>query len=432
MNKLPEKFIERMRARLGAELPDYLAAMELPPVKGLHINTVKCDAGAVDGAVDGLEKSDAGDNLRVVLSGRPARHPYHDAGLFYMQEPSAMLPVASLAVPENARVLDMCAAPGGKSSQLAVKMNGGGLLACNEVERARAAVLRENIVRMGYRNALVTSFRPDRLADVFHGFFDVVVVDAPCSGEGMLRKEPQAAADWSEANVRACAARQTEIVKSADRCLKEGGVLLYSTCTFSDEEDDGVARFILSLGYEALKPSSAVTTGGVSDGLGYRFYPHRARGEGQYFCLLRKLSAGEPEARGGKAYRAASKKAVGEINKVVDTSGLFVAERDGMLFVPAYGRELPCLADGVMLGRMERDGRFTPAHGLFTAFGDRCRVRLELPLGDERIAAYLSGGEIAGDVRGWCAVCVDGYALGGGKGAGGVVKNHYPKSLRRS
>ena len=419
-----------MRDRLGDELPAYLAALDGEPVKGLHINTLKCAAAEVDEAVGGLEKLAAADNLRLVTSGRPAQHPYYAAGLYYMQEPSAMLPVAALEIPDGARVLDMCAAPGGKSSQLAIKLNGRGLLVANETERSRAAVLRENIVRLGYRNALVTNFRPDRVAAVFGGYFDVVVVDAPCSGEGMLRKEPQAALDWSEANVRACAARQKEIIACADKCLKEGGTLLYSTCTFSAAEDEDVARHILSLGYEVVNLPASVVSDGVTDGLGYRFYPHRVRGEGQYFCLFRKTSAGEKEARAGKAYAAASKRALAEIAKVMDVGGLTVAEKDGMLFVPAYGRELPCLADGVMLGRTERDGRFTPAHGLFTAFGDRCRVRVELELCDERIAEYLAGKEIAADADGWCAVCAGRHALGGGKGSGGVIKNHYPKSLR--
>lgn len=428
--ELPEKYIARMKAQLGAEMPAYLAALAEPPVKGLHINTVKCDAAAVDNSVIGPEKLAAGENLRVVAEGRPARHPYHAAGLFYMQEPSAMLPVAALEVPTGAWVLDMCAAPGGKSSQLAVKLNGSGLLVANEIERPRAEVLRENIVRMGYRNALVTNFRPDLLAAAFGGVFDIVVVDAPCSGEGMLRKEPQAAADWSEANVRACAARQKEIVKSADACLKEGGTLLYSTCTFSDEEDEEVARFVLSLGYEPIQPPARVTEGGVTDGIGLRFYPHRVRGEGQYFCLFRKVSAGAPAAKAGKAYNAAPKRALAAIDKVIDMDGLTVAEKDGLLFAPAYGRALPCLADGVMLGRLEKDGRFTPAHGLFTACGDCVRARVDLPCGDARIAAYLAGQELAADADGWCAVCVDGYALGGGKGSGGRIKNHYPKHLR--
>lgn len=418
-----------MRQRLGEELSAYLESLEREPVKGLHINTTKCGAQDVDEEVE-AERLAAADNLRLVTGGRPAKHPYHAAGLFYMQEPSAMLPVAALDVPQGSRVLDMCAAPGGKSSQLAIKLSGGGLLVSNEIERARAAVLRENIVRMGYRNALITNFRPDRLADIFGGFFDVAVVDAPCSGEGMLRKEPQARADWSEANIRACAARQKEIVKSADKCLKEGGTLLYSTCTFSEEEDEDVSRFILSLGYETVMPSAEVVRGGEAAEFGYRFYPHRVSGEGQYFCLFRKTSAAEREARGGKTYAAASARAVSEIKKVIDVGGLTIAERDGMLFAPAYGRELPCLADGVMLGRLERDGRFTPAHGLFTALADRCVSRVELPLGDERVRRYLEGGEIAADAEGWCAVCVNGYALGGGKGSDGTVKNHYPKGLR--
>ena len=217
MNGLPEKFLERMKARLGAEYGDYLAALDAPPVKGLHINTARCAVSVADGALPGLEKLPFGDGCRLVAEGRPTAHPYYAAGLYYMQEPSAMLPVSALAglLPDGARVLDMCAAPGGKTSMLA-RMPETGLLVSNEIERSRALVLRENVVRMGYANVLAVSMRPDRAADAFGGFFDAAVVDAPCSGEGMMRKEPQAAANWSEANVRACAARQREILRSAD------------------------------------------------------------------------------------------------------------------------------------------------------------------------------------------------------------------------
>ncbi len=429
MNGLPEKFLERMKARLGAEYGDYLAALDAPPVKGLHINTARCAVSVADGALPGLEKLPFGDGCRLVAEGRPTAHPYYAAGLYYMQEPSAMLPVSALAglLPDGARVLDMCAAPGGKTSMLA-RMPETGLLVSNEIERSRALVLRENVVRMGYANVLAVSMRPDRAADAFGGFFDAAVVDAPCSGEGMMRKEPQAAANWSEANVRACAARQREILRSADACLKEGGLLLYSTCTFSPEEDEGAAEYALSLGYEPVSAPESIRALGRPAGCGYIFYPHAFRGEGQFFCLLRKTGAARPEAKPGARCRPASRAELALVSDVMDVSGLGIASSDGMLFVPALRRELPCLVNGVMLGRAEK-GRFTPAHQAFHAYGGRFRA-LELDVGDERVADYLAGREIAGEARGWVAVTAGGYALGGGKGSGGVVKNHYPKSLR--
>lgn len=176
-----------------------------------------------------------------------------------------MLPVSALDVPEGARVLDMCASPGGKSSQLACALRGG-LLVSNEIDRSRAEILRENIVRMGYDNVTVLSMRPDRIASLFGGFFDVVVVDAPCSGEGMIRKEPQVLRDLTDAGIRACASRQRSILESAAACLREGGTLLYSTCTFAPEEDEDNAEYILSLGFETLPVPPEIASEGRKRG----------------------------------------------------------------------------------------------------------------------------------------------------------------------
>lgn len=431
MIDLPEKFIRRMGELLGDRLGDYLAALGRAPAKGLHINTVKCDPSVVDAAVDGLGKTSFADNCRFVAAeSRPTRHPYYAAGLYYMQEPSAMLPVAALGrLGSGTRVLDMCAAPGGKTSMLACALGGQGLLVSNEIERSRAVVLRENVVRMGYGNTVITSMRPDGLAAAFGEYFDVVVADAPCSGEGMMRKEEEAARNWSEANVRACAARQKEIVRSADACLKRGGTLLYSTCTFSPEEDEEVAGFVISLGYEPIEPPAAVTECGVKCGAGYKFFPHLFDGEGQYFCMFRKISDGTGAVRPKKPYArasAADKRAVGE---VADISGLDIAKKDDMLFVPALWSDMPCLANGIMLGRLEK-GRFVPAHQLFASMRSRLNSIIDLPLGSDEIGAYLGGAEIAGNARGYCGVAAGGYVLGGGKGSGGVIKNHYPKGLR--
>lgn len=423
MTKLPEKYLERMRATLGAEFGAYLSALGEPPEKGLHINTVKCDEAVVDEALD-LEKILG--NCRRVKNGAPTRHPFYAAGLYYMQEPSAMLPVLSLGDITGLNVLDMCAAPGGKSSQLAAKLAEKGLLVSNEVDVGRALVLRENIVRMGYKNVVVTNMRPNVVADTFGGFFDIAVVDAPCSGEGMMRKEPEAARGWSEATVKACAARQKEILTCADRCLKEGGILLYSTCTFSEEEDEEVVAFAESMGYSVMEIPEEISALGRTCGVGIKLYPHLF-GEGQFFCLLRKNSAASRAARLKKPYCNAVSE-VSEIRKIVDVSEN-IARKNDMLFLPALNFDLPCLVNGVLLGRMEK-GRFVPSHQLFTALGNQVREREDLPLGDERIAEYLAGEEIKGSAKGFCTVSAGGYVLGGGKGSGGVIKNHYPKSLR--
>lgn len=422
---LPEKYMERMKAALGAEFADYMAAMESPPVKGLHVNTLKAQAGEAEKTAT-LERLPYGENCYIVKDGRPTLHPYYRAGLYYMQEPSAMLPIAYAPICRGMRVLDMCAAPGGKSSQAAIKLGGEGLLVSNEIDRKRALVLRENTITLGYTNTVVTNMRPDALARTFGAYFDAVIVDAPCSGEGMFRKEKQAVLDWSPQNVRACAARQREILMSADGCLKEGGLLVYSTCTFSPEEDEENVKFLTENGYETLP---CYIAGFAGDGHGYKFYPHRAAGEGQFFCLLRKTKPADAPRRLQKLQYAVKRETDG-ISEFADIGGIKIARKNGMLFAPALDADIPCLVNGVMLAETMRDGRLTPSHQMFTAFGRRFRSVADMPADDPRITAYVRGEEIAGDVKGWCAVCVDGHPLGGGKGSNGVIKNHYPKHLR--
>ena len=425
-----DEFIREMRRRLGDEADEYIAALGMSPVKGLHVNTVKAESGFdVISLGIGAEALPYGGGMCYTVRGRGATaHPYYAAGLYYMQEPTAMLPLSYADIPEGAKVLDMCAAPGGKSCMAASRLGGGGLLVSNDADRKRAETLRDNIVTAGYTDVLVTCMRAERLPEVFGGMFDVVIADAPCSGEGMMRKEPQAAFDWSPANISACAERQKRILLAADKCLKEGGLLVYSTCTFSREEDEDNARFMIERGYEEVTVNDPYLDAARCE-TGYKFYPHRYTGEGQYFCLLRKTTAGVPAVR-HKRLSAAGNSDVKKLSDVPDISGLQIARSGDMLFAPALDADLPCLMNGVMLALPEKDGRLTFAHQAATAFGGRFRAREELTLGDERIAAYLRGEEIAGDAKGWCAVCADGYSLGLGKGSGGRIKNKYPARLR--
>lgn len=430
MANLPEKFITRMKSTLGSSYADYERAMNESPSKALHLSSavVGDREDYVVDRVGGLQKLPF-PLCYAVGEGRPASLVYHAVGAYYIQEPSAMLPVASVDIPRGAKVLDMCASPGGKSSLLASRMKGDGLLVSNEIDRARALVLRENLVRTGYVNTVITNMRPTAVADTFGGFFDVVLVDAPCSGEGMFRKEAEAVLNWSEANVKACAHRQKEIVKSADECLKEGGTLVYSTCTFSKEEDEEVVDYLLSIGYELISPPEWVEKLGVNTGKGYKFYPH-IFGEGQFFALLRKTGDSRPSVRMKKQLSRASSTLQKAVSEVVTISG--VCQKDDMLFLPALGFDLPCLMNGVLLGKTEK-GRFIPSHNLFSALGSQCINKLDLAPTDPRLSAYLRGEEISALVHGWCAVLADGFPLGGGKGSGGgVVKNHYPKNLRKT
>ena len=458
MNGLPEKFLERMKARLGAEYGDYLAALDAPPVKGLHINTARCAVSVADGALPGLEKLPFGDGCRLVAEGRPTAHPYYAAGLYYMQEPSAMLPVSALAglLPDGARVLDMCAAPGGKTSMLA-RMPETGLLVSNEIERSRALVLRENVVRMGYANVLAVSMRPDRAADAFGGFFDAAVVDAPCSGEGMFRKNEQACEEWSPENVQICAARQQEILACAASMLRPGGRMVYSTCTFAPEENEGtISRFLEQHPQFHIVPVKKYP--GMADGVAawtkhpaaeigdtIRLFPHHLHGEGHFVAVLEKegtvsenyrgyCANGEekPLAKGeAKAYLAGLQEFLGKIP--ADDAGRLLLFGEQLYLMPEHmpaTRRLHVLRPGLHLGTVKKN-RLEPAHALALAISPQEACH-SWNLSVDEARAYLAGQTFPAEgEKGWYLITVDGYSLGWGKLAGSVMKNHYPKGLRK-
>ena len=319
---LPKAFEEEMRGLLGRGYENYLAAMEQPAVRGLHFNRRKGDPAAAEAAVrealSGLsDLSYADDGCLWQGEERIGRMPLHHAGAFYMQEPSAMAPVCCLPDISGCRVLDLCAAPGGKSTQLANRIGPDGLLVSNEIVGSRCAVLCGNIERMGLRCAAVTKAAPEQLAEVCRGFFDVTVVDAPCSGEGMFRKDPAAVAEWKPESPAACARRQAAILDAAAETLRPGGYLLYATCTFSVCENEGtIAAFLKAHPdftlCEVPQAVAAVTAPGVQPpqgGLAHpeycrRFYPHLAAGEGQFMALLRRSenAEGVPDGSGAPSF----------------------------------------------------------------------------------------------------------------------------------
>lgn len=244
---LPELFLQRMEQMLGEEFDDFLQSYDREKTPSLRINLQKDKEQKLLDKVDFILKpvpwAEGGYYYRE--DKRPGKHPYHEAGVYYIQEASAMAPVEYLQVQPGEIVLDLCAAPGGKSTQIAAKMQGEGILICNEIHPARAKILSENIERMGITNAIVTNHEPATLAEHFAGCFDKILVDAPCSGEGMFRKNENAVGEWSPENVELCATRQDDILESAARMLKPGGRMVYSTCTFAPQEDEGtVSRFV--------------------------------------------------------------------------------------------------------------------------------------------------------------------------------------------
>ena len=461
---LPQSFTERMQGLLGSEYEEFLASFEHEKYQALRLNPLKRDDMSVI-----TEKVKQTFQLQQVpwaengyyytKEDQPGKHPWHEAGLYYIQEPSAMAPVTLLSPQPGERILDLCAAPGGKSTQIASAMEGEGLLVTNEIHPARAKILSENVERMGIRNACVLNETPEHLADIFEEYFDRILVDAPCSGEGMFRKNEVACEEWSPENVRRCAGRQQEILENAAMMLKPGGRLVYSTCTFAPEEDEqAIGRFLEAHpefaleetpDYPGLSHGVPAWGAGVTDGIEktVRIWPHRTEGEGHYAALLRKT--GEPESVKRK-YPASMKDkkllAVYEdfCKEIFIEPKKWTADSTMTMFGDQLYRTpeemvdfkgLRVLRPGLQMGEFKKN-RFEPSHALALALHpSEVKQNVNLSADAPETAAYLRGETIqlseedAG--KGWCLVSVDGYSLGWGKKSGGTLKNHYPKGLRK-
>lgn len=457
MSAFPEFFEQRERALLGSRFEELLTYATPTPARGITVNGLRCPPATVaEGSGLPLAPS-AFCPAAFTLTDpelRPGRHPWHHAGVFYVQEPSAAAPAALLEVQPGQKVLDMCAAPGGKTSQLAAALQGQGLLVANEYDSARAEILRQNLERMGVRNAVVFNEDTSRLAASFPGFFDRVLVDAPCSGEGMFRKESAAAGQHSAALVEHCAALGREILDNAAALLAPGGILVFSTCTFAPQEDEGqVADFLQHHPEFTLCDLSDCGFGrpGEPNRAGYAFGAEKCRriwpadgGEGHFMAKLQKAEDAEAAAPGpkkGKGERRGKPAKVPaewtEFSQKLfpDLAGRPVQQMGDWLLLPPETplppHKLRTLRAGVPAGKVLKK-RFEPSHALFMAWGADCRNQEELTLSDPRTAAWLRGEEIEAKTaaNGWCAVLVDGFPLGGGKVSGGRIKNHYPKGLR--
>ena len=321
MQDLPQEFLLRMERMLGEEYPSFLASYEKERSYGLRLNTLKCaDVSAIkEYNLRSVEWCK--DGYYYVADERPGKSVLHEGGAFYIQEPSAMSVVESMDIREGDAVLDLCAAPGGKSSQIACKLDGTGILISNEIIPSRAKILSQNIERMGVRNCVVLNESPDRLSSRFEGMFDRILVDAPCSGEGMFRKNPLAVGEWSEQNVEACKKRQLSILVEAAKMIKSDGIIAYSTCTFSMQENEEVVGEFLADNpdFEVQESSFKFSRGYAigDDVLNFqlaktnRIFPHKVEGEGHFFAILKRR--GQPQSRKyARQERKADPKAVKE------------------------------------------------------------------------------------------------------------------------
>ena len=428
---LPEAFLQRMEAQLGSEYPAFLESLERPRAVALRFNPLKGERPVLPfvGAPVPWEP----EGFYYDPQTRPGLHVYHEAGVYYLQEASAMAPVALLDPKPGERVCDLCAAPGGKTTQIAGRMLGQGFLVCNEINPKRAKILSRNIERMGVANALVTNEHPETLASRFPGFFDRVLVDAPCSGEGMFRKEEAAVTDWSQETVQMCARRQREILDSAARLVRPGGRLVYSTCTFAPEEDEETVAAFLEAHPEFTPEPVEAPWFVPGENASYRMWPHKLLGEGHFAAVLRKTQgeSGEVPACPGEKCPKAWESFAKELD-ITLPEGKAVSFGQSLYWAPMELPELnrlKVLRPGLELGT-ERKGRFEPAHAL-ALWLKTCAVTESFPPESPEMKAYLHGDVVPSGKKGWCLVQAGGYAIGWGKGDGSVLKNHYPKGLRR-
>ena len=489
---LPEQFKTRMKEYLEVSYEAFIASYETSEVKGIRLSSFcrgdgPFEMGSFPLSVKSAEgQIESGANWQKVVwcdNGyflnaddfneiRPGKHPLHEAGAYYIQEPSAMAPVAYMDIRPGDRVLDLCASPGGKSTQIAALLRGEGILVSNEIMPDRAKILSENIERMGVRNALVISEDPRNISDRFYGFFDKILVDAPCSGEGMFRRSDVAINEWSLDNVANCAKRQEWILDEAAKMLRENGTLCYSTCTFSKEENElQIVNFLnrheeFSLGemtqFDGMRQGFAA---GEYESVGVRIFPHEANCEGHYLCKLvkkRRMSGQENGCHEDEAVNKVmplggfepelSKKDAADLKEMYkffdetfsEESDFkeYIKERkitrfkDRVYLLPKECPKLDglkVLRPGLHLGTILKN-RFEPGHALAKCLScyDVKRACILEPDGDEA-KKYIAGEtfNFDGDLPGWYVVFAGIYPLGWGKLTNSIMKNHYPKGLRK-
>jgi NOL1/NOP2/sun family putative RNA methylase len=457
---LPIEFEKKMKAFLGNEWDDFLYSYDNNRFQALRFNTLKVQSQEERMRI--LKTLKISSDKKVSWADeayyfdenvRPGKHPYHEMGLYYIQEPSAMSAAALLAPKPGMRVLDLCAAPGGKSTQLATYLGDSGLLVSNEINTQRSRILSQNIERMGIKNAIVTNEDSFVLASHFPGFFNAIQVDAPCSGEGMFRKLPEAIEQWSMENVAICAARQKEILDNAAVILKPGGTIVYSTCTFSREENEDVIECFLERHPDFTLEEME------------RFWPHKVDGEGHFVAKLVRRGCVDTDLKADRK----TKKNKNSKNRKNETKPALTKENMKLLSefldetisedmaawiknsrLVMFGEQLYRLPDmevdikglkvqraGLHIGEFKKQ-RFEPSHSLALALKiSEAKNVVKLTCDNPQTIGFFNGQSVmlsdeqaAECKKGWALVCVDGYPAGWGKVNGAQVKNHYPKGLR--
>lgn len=468
-SSLPKAFLREMEDLLGDEYQAFLDSYRDEKTSAIRVNTLKLpiesfkdlDLFNIDFERDKISWAEEG----YYLSGdvNPGKNPLHDAGAYYIQEPSAMSVVGQTPISEGDRVLDLCAAPGGKSTYILSRLNHKGLLVSNEINPSRIRALGENLERFGAVNSIITNSDSSNLLTFFKGFFDKIFIDAPCSGQGMFRKDDFAIEDWSQDKVDECVAIQRQLIRDAYQMLRAGGMIIYSTCTFTSQENEAIIEDFLGDYPDANLLDMD------------RIWPHRDRGEGHFCARITKKvdKQGDQEAQDSDllafdkdSHRDSSRESAkkskkkqrskaksnrknqeylglyedfatdylidGGLRDVLDSE--LTVKEDRLYYQPLdYDiRGLKVLRSGLFVGEFKKN-RFEPAHSLAMALKPSdVKYTLDFANDSDEIRAYLRGESIGtGQSRGWVLVSVDGVSLGWGKESNGTLKNKYPKGLRR-
>lgn len=433
MNGLPQAFVDNMAAQLGDELPAFLRTYEEGYQRGIRLNPMKpvSTDDLPDGLLDPIPWERTG--YYLAQDSTAGATLLHEAGAWYLQEPSAMIPAAVLDAKPGERILDLCAAPGGKTTQTALRMRGEGLIVCNEPIADRARTLSRNVERMGIPNALVVSAWPERLADAWPEAFDAIQCDAPCSGEGMFRRHPETRAEWSAESPAGCAKRQGDILDSAAGMLRPGGRLVYSTCTLNRTENEGVIEAFLRRHGDFECCAFSLPGGLDAPGGMLTIYPHRVRGEGHFVALLYKRGEGKAIWTADTGRHTPDKAAMKLLADFLPGQAANLQFGAELRFCPDFpdlsrARGIAVLRSGMHLGTVK--GRvFIPDHAWAMSVCPPDMPRISLSAGEAR--QYMNGQVLPAQGRGWVLACHGGLPLGWGKVSDGMMKNHYPKGLRK-
>lgn len=448
MKTLPLEYAERMKMLLGDDFEAYERSLNEKNIRAFRVNTDKI-------SLEDFERINTLSDKKIpyVQSGyyleaeHIGNHPFHHAGMIYIQEPAAMAPAECLDIKPDWKILDMCAAPGGKSTQLKNKLGEGGVLVSNEIIPSRCRILTGNIERLGLKNTVTTCLDTDRLASIFPEVFDLIMVDAPCSGEGMFRKEENAIPEWSPDNVAKCAVRQAEILENAVKCLKSGGYIIYATCTFSLEENEmTIDAFLKNHPEFEIVPVNQRVQEHTSDGILFdgctcrnisfarRFYPHKGMGEGQFMAVLHNTDTTSSYMPPAETTQKADKAVTDFLDDVLISykkENVMTYNGNPVYFTPDFNiKDGTAFSCGITIGEL-RKNYILPHHQFFMGLGSSFKRKIELSPESEEIKRYLHGEEIPAECEnGWAVVTVNGCTVGGAKVVNGTAKNHYPKGLR--